>query len=69
MKRSSAPITVQIGHREFIKVNATNYDWRDIYHFILTFMSKSPGTGVSRTSILTIPLAVIGWTTANFTTR
>ncbi len=37
MKRSSAPITVRIGHREFVKVNATKYDWRDIYHLILTF--------------------------------
>lgn len=37
MKRSSAPIKVQVGHREFIKVNATKYDWRDIYHLILTF--------------------------------
>jgi inward rectifier potassium channel len=36
MKRSSAPITVQAGHREFVKVNATKYDWRDIYHLILT---------------------------------
>jgi inward rectifier potassium channel len=36
MKKSSAPITVQVGHREFIKVNAMKYDWRDIYHFILT---------------------------------
>ncbi len=36
MKRSSAPITVRVGHREFVKVNATKYDWRDIYHLILT---------------------------------
>jgi inward rectifier potassium channel len=36
MKRSSAPITVRVGHREFIKVNATKYDWRDIYHLVLT---------------------------------
>jgi len=36
MKRSSTPITMRVGHREFIKVNATKYDWRDIYHFILT---------------------------------
>ena len=27
---------MRVGHREFIKVNATKYDWRDIYHFILT---------------------------------
>jgi inward rectifier potassium channel len=36
MKRSPTPITVQIGHREFIKLNVTKYDWRDIYNFILT---------------------------------
>ena len=36
MKKSSAPIRVQVGHREFLKVNVTKYDWRDIYHFILT---------------------------------
>jgi inward rectifier potassium channel len=36
MKRSSAPITVRVGHREFVKVNAAKYDWRDIYHRILT---------------------------------
>lgn len=36
MKRSSAAIKVQAGHREFIKLNTRKYDWRDIYHLILT---------------------------------
>jgi inward rectifier potassium channel len=36
MKQSSAAIKVQVGHREFIKLNARKYDWRDIYHLILT---------------------------------
>ena len=36
MKRSSTPITVRAGHREFVKVNAMKYDWRDIYHLVLT---------------------------------
>jgi inward rectifier potassium channel len=36
MKRSSTPITVRSGHREFVKLNARKYDWRDIYHLILT---------------------------------
>lgn len=36
MKRSAA-IRVQAGHREFIKLNAKKYDWRDLYHLILTF--------------------------------
>ena len=36
MKRSSAPITVRVGHREFVKLNVTKFDWHDIYHFILT---------------------------------
>ena len=35
MKRSAA-IKVQAGHREFIKLNARKYDWRDLYHLILT---------------------------------
>jgi|HubBroStandDraft_6_1064221.scaffolds.fasta_scaffold196053_2 inward rectifier potassium channel len=35
MKRSAA-IKLQAGHREFIKLNARKYDWRDIYHLILT---------------------------------
>jgi hypothetical protein len=36
MKRSSTPITVRVGRREFVKLNVTKYDWRDIYNFILT---------------------------------
>ena len=36
MKRSSTPITFRVGHREFVKVNATKYDWRDFYQVILT---------------------------------
>ena len=36
MKRSSSPITVRAGHREFVKVNVRKYDWRDIYHLVLT---------------------------------
>src|SRR3984893_15840237 len=35
MKRSAA-IKLQAGHREFIKLNARKYEWRDIYHLILT---------------------------------
>ncbi|HYY28282.1 MAG TPA: ion channel [Chthoniobacterales bacterium] len=36
MKRASTPITFQVGHREFVKLHAKKYDWRDIYHLILT---------------------------------
>ncbi|HXM03676.1 MAG TPA: ion channel [Chthoniobacterales bacterium] len=36
MKRSSPAITVQSGHREFIKLNARRFDWRDMYHLVLT---------------------------------
>ena len=36
MKRSSTPITFRVEHREFVKVNATKYDWHDIYQLILT---------------------------------
>ena len=35
MKKSPPPITVRVGHRDFLKVNVPN-DWRDIYHLILT---------------------------------
>ena len=36
MKRSSPAIKVHAGHREFIKLNAKKYDWRDLYHLVLT---------------------------------
>ena len=36
MKRPSRTIKVQAGHREFIKLNARRFDWRDIYHLVLT---------------------------------
>jgi len=36
MKRSYRTIKVQAGHREFIKLNARRFDWRDIYHLVLT---------------------------------
>jgi inward rectifier potassium channel len=36
MKRSSTSITVRAGHREFVKIHTRKYDWRDIYHLILT---------------------------------
>jgi inward rectifier potassium channel len=36
MKRSSPAIKVQAGHREFIKLNARRFEWRDIYHLVLT---------------------------------
>jgi inward rectifier potassium channel len=41
MKRPAAPITVRIGHREFVKVNTRKYDWRDFYHFVLTLNWRS----------------------------
>jgi inward rectifier potassium channel len=36
MRRSPTPITVRAGHREFVKLNTRKYEWRDVYHFILT---------------------------------
>jgi inward rectifier potassium channel len=36
MRRSPRPITVRAGHREFVKLNTRKYEWRDVYHFILT---------------------------------
>ncbi|MBV9392519.1 MAG: ATP-sensitive inward rectifier potassium channel 10, partial [Verrucomicrobia bacterium] len=37
MRRTSATVIVRVGHREFVKVNAARYDWRDIYHLVLTY--------------------------------
>ena len=36
MKKQSNPISVKVGHLEFVKLNAERYDWRDTYHLILT---------------------------------
>jgi inward rectifier potassium channel len=36
MRKSNTPISIQVGHLEFIKINATRFEWRDIYHWILT---------------------------------
>jgi len=36
MKRPSPAIKVQAGHREFIKLHARRFDWRDIYQMVLT---------------------------------
>ena len=36
MKRPSPTIRVQAGHREFIKLHARRFDWRDIYQMVLT---------------------------------
>lgn len=35
-KRPSAPIPVRAGKLEFLKVNATAWEWRDVYHWILS---------------------------------
>jgi inward rectifier potassium channel len=36
MRKKSAPIKVQAGRFEFVKLNTARYDWRDTYHLILT---------------------------------
>ena len=36
MKKQRTPISVKVGHLEFIKLNAERFDWRDTYHLILT---------------------------------
>jgi inward rectifier potassium channel len=36
MSRDTAPISVRTGQIEFLKINAVRWDWRDIYHWLLT---------------------------------
>src|SRR6202140_2740636 len=36
MRRRRRNIRVRAGQFEFVKLNAEKFDWRDIYHFILT---------------------------------
>ena len=36
MRKTSTPILVRSGNVEFLKVNAIGWDWRDIYHWLLS---------------------------------
>ena len=36
MRKASAPISVRSGNIEFLKINAIRWDWRDIYHWLLS---------------------------------
>src|SRR5580700_9593267 len=36
MNKKSGTVSVQAGPLEFIKINAAKFEWRDIYHWILT---------------------------------
>ena len=36
MKKRNTPIIVKWGNTEFLKLNASRYDWRDTYHQLLT---------------------------------
>ena len=36
MRKPPPPIIVRSGHREFVKLHAKKYQWRDFYHFLLT---------------------------------
>jgi len=36
MKRPPKPVSVRSGHLEFLRVNATNWAWRDLYHWLLS---------------------------------
>ncbi len=36
MKKSSAPIPVSMGQTEFLKLNAERWEWRDLYHMVLS---------------------------------
>jgi inward rectifier potassium channel len=35
-KKANAPIAVRAGQLEFLKVNAQSWEWRDVYHWILS---------------------------------
>jgi len=36
MKRTTNPVSVRSGHIEFLKVNSRVWDWRDLYHWLLS---------------------------------
>ncbi len=36
MKKSNAPISVRMGKTEFLKLNAERWEWRDLYHLVLS---------------------------------
>jgi inward rectifier potassium channel len=36
MKKQNTPITVHAGRLEFLKLNAGGWEWRDVYHWILS---------------------------------
>ena len=36
MKKSHAPIPIKAGKLVFLKVNADRWEWRDVYHWILS---------------------------------
>jgi len=36
MKKQNTPITMRAGKLEFLKLNATAWEWRDVYHWILS---------------------------------
>ena len=36
MRTSTRNVLVRSGQFEYVKLNAKEFDWRDIYHFILT---------------------------------
>ena len=36
MSKDTGHISVRAGQIEFIKINAVRWDWRDLYHWLLT---------------------------------
>jgi inward rectifier potassium channel len=36
MKKKASPVSVRAGQLEFLKVNASGWEWRDAYHWILS---------------------------------
>jgi len=35
MRKKTSSISVRSGHLEFVKLNATRFDWRDTYQLLL----------------------------------
>jgi len=35
-KKSNEPVSVRVGHFEFLKLTPGKHEWRDVYHWILS---------------------------------
>jgi inward rectifier potassium channel len=56
MHKDTSPISVHSGQIEFLKINAVRWEWRDIYHWLLT-LTWTRFIGVLLALYLTVNLA------------